>query len=132
MFLLATSPQIETDISFSSILLIFQKLAPDCHLEVITSVMASIGTSIIVSLFYQWISEAQIINNGSYFYGDIESIYNGQIINCDNNTDCIIDCVEYQSCLNATINCPSNPNYGCDVLCINNHSCAYSCAISYS
>ena len=58
--------------------------------------------------------------------GDGDYKYQNTVLNCNNDSDCIVNCTNYYSCRNATINCPINPFYDCTVVCIGDRSCLFA------
>lgn len=67
----------------------------------------------------------QLILNGDYFNGDERAEYKNAILNCDDNSICTVNCIESDSCYNTTVNCPSDPSYGCIVSCNGRYVCNY-------
>ena len=65
------------------------------------------------------------IHNGSDFYGDTNNKYENQILNCNSDLNCNVNCTQHESCFNATVICPMNPNTNCTVSCSNTSSCNY-------
>ena len=66
-----------------------------------------------------------LIYNGSYFSTTTNEQYQNQILNCDQDTNCVIQCNQWYSCRNATVNCPQNSAYSCNISCLYNNACAY-------
>eukprot|EP01084_Bolivina_argentea_P150764 263251_1 len=79
-----------------------------------------------VVVMTSFVYSAQIVNAGNYFDGSSKNKYENQILNCDNDMDCKIICSNFQSCLNSTINCPTNKTKACTVLCQWDDACDYA------
>eukprot|EP01084_Bolivina_argentea_P006238 11830_1 len=62
-----------------------------------------------------------VVCQSQIFDADVVSKWQGQSINCTNDTSCTIICDEIKSCFNATVNCPTN-NY-CSISCLTTNSC---------